>query len=127
LRHRWQFAAGLGWGAIVWTLAPRFIGWVSPVLLGLLAAIPFSVVTSHATIGRRWRTWGLFVTPEESSPPPELAAARVPLEISAVGPKSVHVPALPALAILGMEPALLNPVVLQTPIGRSDAVVRSSP
>jgi len=45
-----------------------------PVLAGMIIAVPFTVLTSRASLGRALRVRGWLVTPEESAPPPELAA-----------------------------------------------------
>jgi membrane glycosyltransferase len=53
-----------------------FPWWLSPILVGLLSAIPLSVFTSRARIGRALRRRGLLLTPEESREPRILQAAR---------------------------------------------------
>lgn len=70
--HGGQTFTGLVWTVVLVMFAPRLVGWMFPVLGGLLLAIPFSVLTSRASIGRRARALGLFCTPEELEPPPEL-------------------------------------------------------
>ncbi|HEY4973024.1 MAG TPA: glucans biosynthesis glucosyltransferase MdoH, partial [Steroidobacteraceae bacterium] len=74
-RHRWHLAIGLVWGAAILVLAPNFIWWMSPVILGMLLAVPFTVLTSRADLGRALRARGWLLTPEETHEPPELAAA----------------------------------------------------
>lgn len=74
LRHRWHLALGLVWGTIIVALAPKFIGWMLPVLIGMVIAVPFTVLTSRESLGRRLRARGWLLTPEESAPPPELRA-----------------------------------------------------
>jgi membrane glycosyltransferase len=74
-RHRWHLAIGLVWGAAILVLAPNFIWWMSPVILGMLLAVPFTVLTSRADLGRALRARGWLLTPEETNEPPELAAA----------------------------------------------------
>jgi membrane glycosyltransferase len=66
----------LGWGAAVWNLDPFTFWWFTPVVAGMVLSIPLSVFTSRGSWGRRARDWGLFLTPEETAPPPELAALR---------------------------------------------------
>ena len=66
-------------------LAPRFIGWMLPVIAGMLISVPFTVLTSRASIGRALRRHGLLLTPEETCPPPELAALQAAEPLKPVG------------------------------------------
>jgi membrane glycosyltransferase len=50
-------------------MCQRFSGGSSPVLLGLLLAIPVSMLSSSMALGRQSRELGLFLTPEETEPP----------------------------------------------------------
>jgi membrane glycosyltransferase len=72
-RHGWQTAIGLAWAAGVYALDPAFLRWLLPVAGALLVVIPISVITSRVSLGRRLRQAGIFLTPEESSVPAELA------------------------------------------------------
>ncbi len=47
----------------------HFLLWISPVLLALMLAIPFAIMTSS---NRALFRFGLFLTPEEVDPPPVL-------------------------------------------------------
>ncbi len=58
---------------IVLATVPGYLWWLSPVVIGLLAAVPLSVLSSRESIGRAARKRGLFLTPCELDPPPELA------------------------------------------------------
>jgi membrane glycosyltransferase len=73
-RHKWQIALGLVWGAVIVAIAPRYIWWLLPILAGLLLSVPLTMMTSRASVGRWMRRRGLLLTPEETSPPAELAA-----------------------------------------------------
>jgi hypothetical protein len=84
-----------------------------PVIVGMLLPIPFTVLTSRASLGRRLRAAGLLLTPEESAPPPELLAlarhepllAAPDAEPSAVSvPQRVPLmmPTAPASYVLGL-------------------------
>ena len=77
----WQVAISFHWGStvlgLVWGIATfiinrTFFWWITPVLTGLILAIPLSVLTSRSSIGRAFRARGLLVIPEELNPPPEL-------------------------------------------------------
>jgi membrane glycosyltransferase len=74
-RHRWHVAIGLVWGVVILVLAPDFIWWMLPVVVGMLIAVPFTTLTSRSELGQAFRRHGLLLTPEETSPPPELVAA----------------------------------------------------
>lgn len=67
--HSGQTLVGLLWAILAWQIHPSLFYWMSPVLLGWLAAIPLSVMTSH-TDGAQWlRQRGYLLTPEEATPP----------------------------------------------------------
>jgi membrane glycosyltransferase len=78
VKQHWSHTLiGIGWGATVWWLDPRTFWWFLPVMAGMLVAIPLSVFTSRGSLGGKARSLGLFLTPEETSPPPELDTLRV--------------------------------------------------
>jgi len=74
-RHSTHLIIGLLWGGAILVLAPAFIGWMLPVIVGMLLAVPLTVLTSRVGVGRALRRHGWLLTPEETAPPPELAAA----------------------------------------------------
>jgi membrane glycosyltransferase len=49
--------------------------WMSPVVAGLVLAIPIAAFTARASVGRALRAAGLLLTPEEREPPPILVRA----------------------------------------------------
>lgn len=65
------------WGVAIYKLDHPTFWWFLPVLAGMLFAIPLSVLTSRTSLGSRARSLGLFLTPEETSPPSELDTLRV--------------------------------------------------
>ena len=73
-RHGLHGLLAFAWAGIAAWVAPGLFWWLSPVWLPLLFATPLSVLGSRARGGARARRAGLFWTPEETSPPPELAA-----------------------------------------------------
>ena len=73
-RHGLHTVFGIAWIALVWWLDPAFVWWLAPVAGALAVSIPLSVYTSRASLGERARRAGLFLIPEETSPPPEIAA-----------------------------------------------------
>ena len=70
--HRMHTLLSVVWAVALALTAPRLLLWTSPVLAGLLLAIPFSRLTSMGRLGELARKKGLFCTPEELNPPPEL-------------------------------------------------------
>ena len=72
ITHGGQTAFGLVWGVSAFVLSPAFFWWLSPVLAGLVLAVPVSLLLSKAGVGRAARRWGVFLTPEETAPPYEL-------------------------------------------------------
>jgi membrane glycosyltransferase len=72
-RHKWHMLLGLIWGTVIVLIAPRYIGWLAPVVAGLVLSAPLTAISSRASVGRFLRRGGLLLTPEESAPPRELA------------------------------------------------------
>lgn len=60
---------GLLCGWISYQYVPGFFLWLVPVLAGLWLSIPISMISSSSWVGGLLRRMGLFLTPEESSPP----------------------------------------------------------
>ena len=73
-RHKWHVLIGLVWGAVILFVAPRYIWWMSPILIGLLLSAPLTMLTSLTSAGVWARKHGLLLTPEETEPPAELSA-----------------------------------------------------
>jgi len=61
------------WGVSSYILLPSFFWWLSPVLAGLVLSIPVSIILSKGSLGERARRLGIFLTPEETQSPHELA------------------------------------------------------
>ena len=97
---------GLGWGALIAWLDPLTFWWFMPVAAGMVLSIPLSVLTSRSRWGARTRRWGLFLTPEETTPPPELADLRARMAALVEADKSA-----PLLRDAGLADALLDPYV----------------
>jgi membrane glycosyltransferase len=111
-RHKWHLLLGMVWGAAMLALAPRFIGWMLPVIAGMLISVPFTVLTSRASLGRALRRRGLFLTPEETCPPPELAAlqAAEPLKpVMGFEPMPPAVPERAPLTMIEHAPSYVRP------------------
>ena len=73
ITHGGQAFFGLIWGVSSFILLPAFFWWLSPVLAGLVLAIPVSIILSKNSLGAKARKLGFFLTPEETQPPHELS------------------------------------------------------
>ena len=70
VREYWPLPiVGVTLGVLAWWIAPTYLAWVSPLLLGLVLAIPVAQLSGRADVFR-----SLFRTPEELHPPEELGA-----------------------------------------------------
>jgi len=74
-RHRAHTLFGAVLAGAAYLISPPFLLWMSPVILGLVLAIPLSAVTGQPAWGRAFRRLGLLVTPEETAPPAVLQRA----------------------------------------------------
>jgi len=63
---------GLAAGAAALVWSPTLLPWLSPVLAGLVLAIPTAMITSSEAVGGWLRKLGLLLIPEEASVPPVL-------------------------------------------------------
>jgi membrane glycosyltransferase len=107
IRAHWNHTLiGILWGGFVWWLDPPAFWWFMPVLAGMVLSIPLSVFTSRASLGARARSLGLFLTPEETSPPSELDTLRVRM---ALFEKSVAT--APPMTDMSIAEAVLDPYV----------------
>jgi membrane glycosyltransferase len=98
IRHAWHVVLGAVWTAAIMAFAPAYIWWMLPVIAGMLLSVPFSVLTSRASIGRALRAHGWLLTPEETAPPPELLALQVSERLEAQPPSLPLSAPLPARA-----------------------------
>jgi len=90
-RHGVHTLLAIAWAVAIVATSATFPWWLSPILGGLLAAIPLSVLTSRVGIGRALRERGLMLTPEETSEPRVLQEARhAAAEVVAAGDASVQ-------------------------------------
>jgi membrane glycosyltransferase len=113
-RHAWHLAIGIAWGAVILVFAPRYIWWLLPVLAGMVLAVPLTVLTSQTGAGLWLRKHRLLLTPEETEPPPELAA----LQARLAGTMSAEEgPPLPAAGGLPPESGPATTVPERVPLG----------
>jgi membrane glycosyltransferase len=73
--YAWPTAAGVLLAAAAYAVSLPLLFWMSPVILGLLLAVPLAALTSRPSIGRAARRLGLLVVPEERDPPGVLKRA----------------------------------------------------
>jgi membrane glycosyltransferase len=74
---------GLALAGGAYAVSTPLLLWMSPVVLGLILAIPVASFTSEARVGRGLRKLGLLLTPEERAAPPVLLRANA---LAAEGP-----------------------------------------
>ena len=87
-RMRATAVIGLVWLAALPFLPPGLTAWTLPLLLGLLAAWPMTILSSRTTLGSRFRRLRLLLTPEEASPPQILRAYKRAVPTPAAAPHS---------------------------------------
>jgi len=66
---------GIVLGAAAYAVSTPLLLWMSPVVAGLVLAIPIAAFTARASVGRALRAVGLLLTPEERKPPAILLRA----------------------------------------------------
>lgn len=71
--HRAGTLLAVAWAALVAWYNPTYLIWLAPIIIALLLAVPVSVFSSRAALGRKARAAGLFVIPSETQEPPEMA------------------------------------------------------
>ena len=101
-RQKWHLLLGLVWGAAMLRLAPQFFWWLTPVLVGLVGSVLVTAWTSRTSAGRLARRMGLLLTPAETAPPRELAAA-----LSGAPPRDILSPYAEAAAPETVPPEAL--------------------
>jgi membrane glycosyltransferase len=74
-RYGWHTAFGLLLALAAYEVSYSLFAWMTPVILGLILAIPLVQWTANPAIGRRLRRIKLLLTPEESRPPEILERA----------------------------------------------------
>jgi membrane glycosyltransferase len=105
-RHWGHTLIGGVWGWFMWRLDPSLFWWFTPVLAGMVFSVPVSVWTSRRSLGHRARSLGLFLTPEETGPPPEIVALRSQMKIHELTTVEHHL-----RAHAGLAEAVLDPYV----------------
>lgn len=99
-RHGGHTLLGIVWAGVVYWLNPSFLLWLLPIVGALMLSIPISVYSSSARLGRQARNMGLFLIPEESSPPEELQQLFQEMKYRASAPDFVEAVTDPTLNAL---------------------------
>jgi membrane glycosyltransferase len=68
-RHRWHVAAGLALALAGYSISWQMVAWLSPAVLGMVAAVPLSLFTGSSRVGHWAMRLRLLGTPEEAWPP----------------------------------------------------------
>ena len=102
-RYGWHTAFGLVLALAAYEVSFSLFAWMTPVILGLLLAIPLAQWSASTAAGRLLRRIGLLVVPEETRAPDILTRAN---ELVATFARAE--PAAPALIRLFADPALAD-------------------
>src|SRR3712207_1349783 len=76
-RHLQHTLLGFILAVCAYAVSPSLFLWMSPVIVGLVVAIPISALTARRDIGRALRRLGLLLIPEEVRPPAVITTANV--------------------------------------------------
>jgi membrane glycosyltransferase len=74
--HLGHMLLGAGVGVLAFAIDANLLLWLSPLVAGLLLAVPLAQLSSRRDFGTWLRRRRLFLIPEETAPPPVLARAR---------------------------------------------------
>jgi len=73
--HRSHTLCGVLLAIVAYSVSPVLLAWMSPIVLGLVLAIPVSAITGWPALGQAVRRLGLLATPEEIKLPAVLQRA----------------------------------------------------
>lgn len=73
--YGWPTVFALLFAASAYSVSIALFWWMTPVILGLLLAVPLGAITSYPGAGEALRRAGLLITPEERNPPDILVRA----------------------------------------------------
>jgi membrane glycosyltransferase len=109
-RYGWHTVFGLLLALAAYEVSYSLFAWMTPVILGLILAIPLSQWTADPGTGRRLRGLNLLVTPEEMHPPDILQRANaLAAEFAACDPRNGIERLLADPALLAAHRAMLPP------------------
>jgi membrane glycosyltransferase len=81
--HGLDTVLATAWGLGVYWLNPEYFFWVTPLVAALIFSVPLSTLASRTWLGEGALRLGLFLIPEETSPPPVIRELERELERSA--------------------------------------------
>ena len=74
-RYRWHTLFGFLFAVAAYSVSPPLFLWMTPVIIGLLFAVPLAALTARPALGLGLRRLGLLSIPEERDPPPIVSRA----------------------------------------------------
>ena len=80
IQHGASTVMAVSWLAALAWLSWSLVWWLLPLVVALFLSIPVSVYSSRVSLGRRFRRWRLFMTPEETERPEVVERLRAALE-----------------------------------------------
>ncbi|MBS1036344.1 MULTISPECIES: glucans biosynthesis glucosyltransferase MdoH [Gluconobacter] len=108
-RGYWVYTVfGLLLAAAAWSVSHALFLWMTPVLLGLVLAIPLAAVTASRDVGLGLRRAGFLLIEEETAPPPILRLAEENERLRTEALHAPHQPPSEAFALLRTDRTLLN-------------------
>lgn len=75
-RHFWHMLLGVIATVVIWFYANSLFWWMLPITIGLIFAMPISMITSRVKVGHFFRKHSFFVIPEEVEVPLILQRAK---------------------------------------------------
>ncbi|RMX03632.1 glucans biosynthesis glucosyltransferase MdoH [Corticibacter populi] len=102
-RHRWHMLLGVALAVIAGLNSWALVAWLSPMLVGLLLAVPLSAWTASPAIGRWFSQRGWLQTPEERQQPAVLQVRE-----RVAGDYQQRIGSTPPLADQLAQPALVQ-------------------
>lgn len=108
IRAHWGHTLiGLAGLLVVHRIDPSLAFWMTPIFGGMVCSIPLSYFTGSLAVGEELRREGLFKTPEESQPEPELVGLAGAMAVRDRGPR----PSPELAENYGLLQAVLDPYV----------------
>jgi membrane glycosyltransferase len=86
----------LEWAFLTFLANPAAVGWLLPVFVPLVFAVPLTVASGNVRTGKKLREWHLLLTPEETAPPALLRATWAHARRYALRARRTHCENFPA-------------------------------
>src|SRR5205814_3218720 len=115
-RYGWHTAFGLLLALAAYEVSYSLFAWMTPVIVGLILAVPLAQWTANPDTGRRLRRFKLLLTPEETRPPDILQRANVLVaEFASTGQRNAIERLFADAALLAAHRAMLPQTRARTP------------